>query len=232
MICVRHWLKRAFLIRRGYRLSTLGEENSGCSYTFVSDGLGQESIVYSGGVGKDISFEHALVRKFGCPVVLFDPSPIGLATMERPENRIPQFRFFPVGLAGHSGTLRLAPPFTPEGDSWFASDSPSGTSEVRCVDLASLMKRNAHERVDLLKIDIEGAEYGVIEQIIEQHIPVRQILVEFHDGILPGVRLSQSLRATFKLLTKGYRLVWELGNLNTFLWGRSWESGKRMAGAP
>src|SRR5215471_21233266 len=100
MICLRHWLKSAFLLHRGYSLSTLGNESSGCAYTFVADGLGPESIVYSGGVGKDVSFEHALVERFGCRVVLFDPSPIGLATMKLPENCNPQLRFIPVGLAG------------------------------------------------------------------------------------------------------------------------------------
>src|SRR6185436_19496842 len=77
---VRHLLKRALLIRRGFPLSTFGDESSGCEYTFCAKGLRRESTVYSGGVGKDISFEHTLVEKFGCSVVLFDPSPIGLET--------------------------------------------------------------------------------------------------------------------------------------------------------
>src|SRR5437879_3205316 len=100
-----------------------------------------------------------------CSVILVDPSPIGMATMELPQNKIPQLRFFPVGLAGRCGILRLAPPFTPEGDSWFSHASDSGTIEVRCLDLATLMEQNHHRHVDLLKIDIEGAEYGVIDQI-------------------------------------------------------------------
>jgi FkbM family methyltransferase len=215
-----HLLKRALMIRRGYRLCTLGEESSGCAYTFCPDGLGPECVVYSGGVGKDISFEHALAKKFGCRVLLFDPSPIGLETMKLPENKISNFRFFPVGLAGQSGTLRLAPPFTPEGDSWFSANS--GTIEVSCLDLAALMKKNQHQFVDLLKIDIEGAEYGVIDHIVKERIRVRQILVEFHDGILPGIRLSQSLRATFKLLAHGYKLVSEVGGVDTFVQGRTW----------
>src|SRR6266446_8320724 len=121
LIYVRHLLKRALLIRRGYNLSTLGEISTGCSWTFCPEGLACHSIIYSGGVGNDISFEHALVKNFGCTVNLLDPSPTGLATMGRVENKIPQFRFFPVGLAGHCGKLRLAPPLDAREGSWFST---------------------------------------------------------------------------------------------------------------
>src|SRR5262245_23159924 len=63
LIYARHLLKRALLIRRGYKLSTLGETAIGCSWTFCPEGLTRESIIYSGGVGNDISFEHALVKE-------------------------------------------------------------------------------------------------------------------------------------------------------------------------
>lgn len=223
---MRILIKRALILTRGYPLANYGEEKSGCAYTICTKGLGTDSVVYSGGVGKDVSFEHALAQNFGCDVVLFDPSPIGLATMNETKNNNPKFHFFPVGLAGQVGTLRLAPPFTPEGDSWFAHDG--GTIEVPCLDLPTLMQKNGHRHIDLLKIDVEGAEYGIIDQIVSQNIPVRQIVVEFHDNILPGIRLSQSLRATFKLLKRGYKFVFETGNTDVFFWGRSWQTEKKM----
>jgi len=223
---MRILLKRALLISRGFPLSSYGKEESGCAYTVCTDGLGPDSVIYSGGVGKDVSFEHALVKKFNCNVVLFDPSPIGIATMKQAENNNPNFRFFPVGLAGQPGTLRLAPPFTPEGDSWFSYNSQVGTIEVPCVDLVTLMEKNGHRHVDLLKIDVEGAEYGIIDQIVRQNIPVRQIVVEFHDGILPGVRLRQSLSSTFKLMRHGYKFIFETGNTDVFFWARPWKTEK------
>jgi FkbM family methyltransferase len=214
---IRHLLKRAFIIRNGFVLREFGVKSSGCAYSICADGLGPGSIVYSGGVGKDVSFEHDLVKAFGCSVVIFDPSPIGLATMKLAANQNPRFRFFPVGLAGKCGTWRLAPPFTDDGDSWFSHDSPNGTIEVRCVDLATLMKENQHDHIDLVKIDIEGAEYGVIDQIVDLRIPEGQIIVEFHDSILPGIRARQSLRATFKLLNRGYKLISEIGFVDAFV---------------
>ena len=38
-----------------------------------------------------------------------------------------------------------------------------------------------HTHIDVLKMDIEGAEYEVIETIIKSPVTIDQILVEFHD---------------------------------------------------
>src|SRR5215204_3500769 len=187
---VRHLLKKAFLISRKHSLCDLGEKSTGCNWQFCADHLGPDSIVYSAGVGRDITFEHALVKRFGCSIVMVDPSPTGVATMARPENKISNFRFFAVGLGGRCGVMHLTPPIFPGEDSWFSGENVPGTIEVPCLDLSSLMKQNQHQHIDLLKLDIEGAEYEVLEQILRQRIPVRQLLVEFHDGILPGVPLS------------------------------------------
>src|SRR6266542_605576 len=139
MMFVRHLVMTALLVRRGYPLCTLGDTRVGCSWTFCPRGLEARSVVYSGGVGNDISFEHELVKKVGCQVTLFDPSPTGLATMNRPENRIPQFKYLPIGLAGHCGTLRLTAPLNAAEGSWFANDNGTEGIAVRCLDLATML---------------------------------------------------------------------------------------------
>jgi len=217
MMYVRHLAMTALLVRRGYALCTLGETRVGCSWTFCPRGLAERSVVYSGGVGNDISFEHELVKKFGCQVTLFDPSPTGLATMNRPENKISAFKYLPVGLAGHCGMLRLTQPLNAEEGSWFAGAGGAEGIAVRCLDLTTMLKENGHQQVDLLKIDIEGAEYGVISHILEGRVPVRQLLVEFHDGLLPGFSRGQTLRTIFKLMTHGYKLISERSNTLTFV---------------
>ena len=38
-----------------------------------------------------------------------------------------------------------------------------------------------HSKIDVLKMDIEGAEYSVLNQVLNSNIEIGQILVEFHD---------------------------------------------------
>jgi FkbM family methyltransferase len=203
------------LLRRA-PLVKLGNESTGCAWNFCPDGLNKDSVVYGGGVGRDVTFEHALAQRFGCEVVLFDPSPTGLETMSLPENKIPQFHFVPVGLAGSNGTLRFAPPPDPKEGSWYTDDGKSATIEVPCVDLSTLMKQNRHERIDLLKIDIEGAEYDVLEHLLSRKLRVKQVLVEFHHNILPAIPRSRSVRAILKMIAAGYKLLCQDGQNHTF----------------
>src|SRR5689334_14479143 len=120
---LRYRVFYGLLLNRRFPLLELGDRSTGCSWRFCPEGLDRRSIVYSGGVGRDISFEHALVQKFGCDIVLFDPSPTGAETMARPENRIPKFHFHPVGLSGTPGTLKLAAPLNSQEGSWFMNAS-------------------------------------------------------------------------------------------------------------
>jgi FkbM family methyltransferase len=215
---LRYNLFYGFALSRRFSLQTLGAPDSICKWTIHPTGLGPQSIVYSAGIGSDITFEHALVKNFHCDVVLIDPSPTGLKTMGLSENKIPQFRFFPIGLTGQPGKLNLAPPLDAKGDSWFAGTTrTAGSMEVPCADVSSLMEQNHHAHIDLLKLDIEGCEYGVIEDILNRRLPVVQIAVEFHHGILPGFTRSQTIRTILKLISRGYALVDQTGANHTFV---------------
>lgn len=216
---IRNWRFRIFyglMLKRGYELATLGDQAYGVQWTICPRLVNANSVVYSGGVGEDISFEHALAQQFGCKVLLCDPSPTGIQTMALPQNQIPQFTFLPVGLAARSGVIRMAPP-KPGDFSWSAQADGSGTTEFSCTDLTSLMQQNGHHHIDLLKLDIEGCEYEVIDDILARKIKVRQLCADFDYGYVRGVRRSQAIRAMLKLAAHGYRLVSHEAANHTFI---------------
>lgn len=214
---LRYRLFFGLVLNRGFKLATLCAPGSICPWTICPDGLNAKSIIYSGGVGSDISFEHELVKQFGCDVFLLDPSPTGVKTMALPENKISQFHYFALALAGRVGTLELGSPV--QGD-WSASINSATMVQVSCTDLPSLLRQNGHDHIDLLKLDIEGSEYEVIDDILKLRILVRQISVEFHHAIIPGIRRSQTIRSIFKLLAGGYKLICQEGENYTFIFGR------------
>ncbi len=217
---LRTWRYRLFykvlLENRGERLR-LGKEAGGCSWTICPTGLTNESVVYTGGVGNDVSFETELVGRYGCRIVLCDPSPTGARTMALPQNRIPQFTFVQAALANRHGKIQLAAPLNPEGDWWLTQSPGVPATEFPCIDLRTLMLQNGHDHIDLLKLDIEGSEYAVIDDLLARRLSVTQLCVEFHHGVLPGVRRSQSIRAMFKLLRNGYCLIDQHDSNHTFI---------------
>jgi hypothetical protein len=71
------------------------------------------------------------------------------------------------------------------------------------------MQENGWNHIDLLKMDIEGFEYAVIDDILAHRLDVRQICVEFHCDT--QIRVSYTrlhvLRYVLRLIVAGYRLV-------------------------
>jgi len=202
-----------------------GPERHSCAWSFCPEVLSKSSIVISGGVGKDITFEHSLVEQFGCNVILLDPSPTGIETMSLPENQIPQFRYLPVGLAGKPCSLRLSAPLNPAEGSWIPVQAQE-MIEVQCLDIRSVMNQFGYDSIDLLKLDIEGAEYGVLDSILDLGIPVRQVLVEYHHGNLPGYTISQTMKSMLKMWKHGYRLIYGDGDNHAFLRNREIPASK------
>jgi len=214
---LRYRVFYGLLLRRGYELATLGDRSVGVQWTICPAHLNPQSIVYSAGVGNDISFERELVKRFGCNIVLIDPSPTGVHTMSLPENKIPQFRFFPVALTRKAGKIRMAPPSKPGVDSWSTKDDSDAAIEVEATDIKSLMDSNGHASIDLLKLDIEGCEYEVICDLLDRRIPVRQLCCEFDYGYAPGSTRGQAIRAMLKLAWHGYGLIKQEGGNHTFV---------------
>lgn len=218
---LRHDLFYHTLHRSTADLEDLGDPTLECNWTIRTSRLGPESVIYSAGVGRDITFEHALADRFGAKVILIDPSPTGIETMDDPLNRRAEFIFLDIALAGHDGELVLAsPPDANEGswvpDSAFKkSGSDNETIKVKCRKIESLMRDFGHRHVDLLKIDIEGAEYDVIDSLLTSGVKIRQIAVEFHNGVLPGISKSLTIRTLARMYLRGYRLVHKGGSNHT-----------------
>jgi FkbM family methyltransferase len=191
-------------IRR--RTERLGSEYGG--WTICPENLRPDSIVYCAGVGFDVSFDVALIEKYGVCVHAFDPTPIAIAhlkTMSLPLG----FRLNPWGLASFDGIAHFAPP---EREGWESfsmvvqggsSSAPPVEAEVKRV--GTIMRLLGHSHIDLLKIDIEGAEYSVIDDILSSKIPINQLLVEFHHG-KGEITPSQTRKCIEALKSDDYRL--------------------------
>lgn len=210
----RLWaLTQAVFLGKHRALEVLGNS---CQWTIVKDSLNSKSLIYSAGVGHDISFEKELVAKYGCQIVLLDPSTTGTETMARPENNVSGIEFLPVGLAAEDGNLSFVKQLHPKQSGMTDAgtiqlpgtgfDKSGETIRFPVRSLESLMRERGHSHVSLLKLDIEGFEYSVIQSLLRNHLPIDQICVEFHE-FMPGVGYWKNYKTLFALLAAGYRLV-------------------------
>ncbi|MCC5845937.1 MAG: FkbM family methyltransferase [Verrucomicrobia bacterium] len=182
--------------------------SDGGAWQTVLDQLNAESVVYSFGIGREFSFDMDVIQRHGAVVHAFDPTP-DCVEWVRNQTLPEQFVFHEVGLAAEDGTLEFFPPRKAGSAHWTPlkryRNETREPIQAGVKTLRTLMKELGHTRIDLLKIDIEGGEYAVIDQLIDEKIPVKQILVEFHHAY-DTIPLSKTVDAVNKLRGAGYRI--------------------------
>lgn len=217
----RHW--RQFLyfmderkeVRNGQHLRIRLEvkrdkERLGSGYGghwICPDEISAESVVYSVGIGNDISFDLELIEKYGCTVHAFDPTPESVEWVGK-QDLPEEFKFHALGLAESDGTMIFYPPRNPAMISHRMTADPetkeSGV-EVEFKSISSIMEMLNHDSIDLLKMDIEGAEYGVIRNICLTKPHINQICLEFHH-FFPNVDVSETRNALMNLKQAGFEV--------------------------
>lgn len=173
-----------------------------CQWPIACGMISSDSVVYSFGVGEDVSFDLALIERFGCQLYAFDPTPKSVKWV-RAQSFPPQFHFAELGLGGTSGEVSFRAPNNPDHVSYAASNA-SGETILYLHDLRSIMEKLGHRRVDVLKMDIEGSEYGVIRSLPDQGCLPGQLMVEFHHGLY-GYKTADTKETVDTLLAIGYR---------------------------
>jgi len=152
-------------------------------FYLAQNSIDKSSIVYSVGIGEDISFDEGIMDRYGCKVFAFDPTPKSVVWVK--ENVTTQnFVFSPIGVAKEKGSRKFYLPTNNSHVSGSIHDiktiNNSNSIDLKFDSLSNIMKDNNHSKLDLLKMDIEGAEYEVIDHIQKNNIDIKQILVEFH----------------------------------------------------
>ena len=120
--------------------------------------------------------------------------------------------FHPWAAAGKDGSLRLFRRVNTRGKKsvvmWTADDNAGDESDfidAPAYTVRTMMKKLEHERVDLLKVDVEGAEYEILDSLGDIANLPTQLLVEFHHRF-PSIGKQRTAASIEKLRTFGYRI--------------------------
>ncbi len=195
--------------RRRFPLAEPGIQKCG-NYYMHAGHLRQDDVVYSCGVGDDVTFDDALHGLCGCDVHLFDPTPVAVAYMEQ-EAPKPHFHFHPWGVWTEDGMK----PFYFKKEKLREQRSLSVTNlmhstgfvMLECLTLPSIMRQLGHERLNILKMDIEGAALPVLRDMLATKLRPRQIVAEFEKGRSPLVQFTlETERVLRQLRASGYNL--------------------------
>jgi FkbM family methyltransferase len=193
------------LVEYDHLIEHLGSDYGG--WEVITGELANGAVVYSFGIGEDVSFDVALMTKYGITIHAFDPTPRSIVWLK--QQSLPHtFHMHEFGLADFDGQASFYAPENPKFVSYTLLMNASRNKDIIQVPvyrLETIMKMLGHNHVDVLKMDIEGAEYQVLEDLKNSLIRPGQILVEFHHRF-PKVGIKKTKKALVDLREMGYRL--------------------------
>lgn len=208
-----HMLRDQCKSREAFEGAIVELGNKGFTWRYIEGSLNAQSNVFSFGAGTDISFEEQLIERYGCTVNLFDPTPQAVEFVVPRARKQPHLRFFPIGIYSRDAIVRFYKADEPGSGSLSTENLRKGKAflDAPVRRLLSIMRSKDLSRLDYLKLDVEGAEYGVIDDLLFSGVIVKQMAIEF-DQPVPPWRTERYIR---KLHAAGYRLidVWALNTL-------------------
>lgn len=127
----------------------------------------QKCLVYSFGIHDSIEWELKMASEFGCDVYAFDP------TSKFATNVGPGVTFHKLGLQGRKGDVSQT-----HSEMYDAIDP----EKIRTLGDIRNMLGHQTRQIDILRLDCEGCEWGVLEQLAcsDDSELVDQAMVEMH----------------------------------------------------
>jgi len=148
------------------------------NYRIFPKGLSSNSVIFSCGIAENISFDEAISKKYGCKVFMFDPTEKSKKFMNSINNS--KLIFSNIGIWKYDGNIKFYHPNKPDNDNLSATNFFNSNTYLTlpCKSIQSIMKENNHKEIDVLKMDVEGASFDILNEILDKKVYPKQIIVE------------------------------------------------------
>ena len=177
--------------------------------------LNENSVVLDLG-GYEGQWASDIFSMYCCRVVVFEPVKEFAEAIQKRFARNPRIQVFPVGLAGRTRKERIS--LCKDGSSIFKASHRS--QEIELLDVVEWLHDQDITAVDLMKVNIEGGEYELLDRLSETGMirMIRNVQVQFHpiaqDSADRMAQIQQRLKETHEP-TYQYLFVWENWSIKT-----------------
>jgi FkbM family methyltransferase len=170
--------------------------------------LDESSIVFDLG-GYLGEWSEKIFNKYGCEIFIFEPVKKYYDEINNKFNN-DKIKTFKLGLSDKDSNVDVY-----DDGAQSSVYLKSGQKEnINLVDYNNFINKNNIGFIDLMKINIEGSEFDLLEYIIKNnlHLKIKNIQVQFHkmfsDSESRRDKIRKELSKTHKL-TYDYKFVWE-----------------------
>jgi FkbM family methyltransferase len=179
----RRWFERELEripLSRGFEIVHLGSSYGG--WLMPEDVIESSWVCYCVGTGGDITFDLELIRRYGAEVRAFDAVADYVRHAADTAAGEPRFSVRQAAIATSDGPLRMQVTHDDNSRSVSAAALYESAEYVELPGrtVPSLMTELGDERIDLLKLDIEGGEYDVVPSLDLRALGVKVFATQLH----------------------------------------------------
>ena len=152
--------------------------------------LNRSSVVYSVGAGGDVTFDLGLIERTGCEVHSFDPTPE--AARHVAAHAHPRLTFHSAAIWTHAGELTMHHAADPSHMALSAVNlqQTDRSVVVPCRTIEATRAELGHDRIDLIKLTVDGGEYDLVPQLDFARWDTRVLVVALHHNRPAGAALA------------------------------------------
>lgn len=176
--------------------------------------LDSSSVVVDVG-GYEGQWSSDIFAKYQCNIHIFEPVKSFFEKIKERFNKNDKIKTYNIGLSNKNNKLSIS--LLEDSSSLFKQDTKNEHIEI--ADASNFFKENNIEHMDLIKINIEGGEYDLLENLIETGYisKIKNIQVQFHDFVPDAkermLKIQKRLEKTHHV-TYQYEFVWENWEIN------------------
>lgn len=173
--------------------------------------LNKHSVVLDLG-GYEGQWSSDLFSRYGCKIFIFEPVSSFAERIRKRFYNNDQIKLYPFGLGGSSRRELIH--ISADGSSLFSRSENTNVEQIKIIDVKDWIIEQGVANIDLIKINIEGGEYEVLDRLIETGLieKIDNIQVQFHnisnESKSDMKRIQRRLEETHKP-TYQYEFVWE-----------------------
>jgi FkbM family methyltransferase len=172
--------------------------------------LGENSVVFDVG-GYKGQWASDIFSMYICQVFIFEPVREFATNIKKRFSNNTKIKVFDYGLGGKTRSEEIT--LSADGSSIFR-ETKGVRETVRVVDVMEFISGHKINKIDLMKINIEGGEYELLERLIEASFVknINNIQVQFHNIDASSeprmIKIQSALQKTHQP-TYQYKFVWE-----------------------
>jgi FkbM family methyltransferase len=151
-------------------------------------------------------------------IILFEPVPEFYYELVEKYKNYEKIKVVNVGVSTDKNEVTKILYVSSDGSSTNFNINVKSVIEIKTLPIDKILSDNYINQVDLLQINIEGDEYGLMEYMIESDIvnKFKNIQIQFHLGIKNDIERRDNIQKN--LISKGFKNKFDY----PFVW-ESWE---------